>query len=197
MQKNLRSYRESFEPEKAEVIGRIIEDLVVIGEPPTGYRLYTSEIQSCLSVGLLLAALSVSASLLDLFVRDLTVAARIQSKFEGNMRLRGEVERQVEEEKSLRFDQMLDELITTVILPKDVGCLRQFYATKRIPLVHGLVRRLAADGFMPESWLDMAPVLARGNALEDRLEDTAIGDMLFVVGMMKTYRPWLVRRYNF
>lgn len=195
MQKILRSYRVSFEPEKAQAIQEILDSLAILGEPPTGYRLYTSEIQSCLSVGLLLAAVSVSTPLLDLFVRDLAVAARIQSKLDGDMRLRGEVERQVEEEKSLRFDQMLDELTSTVILPNDVESLRQFYTTKRIH-AHGLVRRLGSDGIVPGFWHDMFPDLARGTALEDRLEDTAISDISFVVEMMKKYRPWLVRRYS-
>lgn len=193
---NLRSYHESFEPEKIQVISGLIDDLVMLGEPPTGYRLYALEIRSCLSVGLLLAALSVSTSLLDLFVRDLVVAVRLQSKHDGDMRFWSEVEREAEEDKSLRFDGMLEELRLTVILPDDVELLSQFYAKTRIPLAHGLVRRLTSQGMMPEFWENMFPDSTRGTGLEDHLEDTALSDVSFVLVMMKKYRPWLVRRYS-
>jgi hypothetical protein len=79
----LRPYTESFEPETANAIRQLIDDLIVLGEGPMGYGLYTSEIQSCLSVGLLLAAVSVSTALLELFIRDMTVALRIESKHDG------------------------------------------------------------------------------------------------------------------
>jgi len=192
MPKTLRPYTEAFEQEKAHVIAGLIDDLETLGKEPTGYRIYTSEIQSCLSVGLLLAVISVSASLLELFVRDLTIAARIQKQRGGDMRLRGEVERQLEEDKSLRFDSMLRE---TNFSDDDVKALSQFYAKIRIPFAHGLVRRLTSDCIMPERCRDSLPDYARVMGLEDRLEDNAIDEIRFVVQTMKKYRPWVVEMH--
>jgi len=55
----LRTYQESFEPDTSRRITALIDDLESLGEPPTGYCFYTTETQSCLSVGLLLAAVSI------------------------------------------------------------------------------------------------------------------------------------------
>jgi hypothetical protein len=192
----LRSYQESFEPATVEVISVIIDDLAKIGEHPTGYRLYTSEIDKCLSVGLLLAAVSVSTSLIELFIRDLAVAANVLSKFDGDMKFKAQVEKSFEEDKTLGFSSMLEALRMTVVAPDDVEALQQFYEATRIPFAHGLVRRLTSSQDTSGEFDNVFSLLSRGIGLEDRLENEAIDEIQFVVRIIKRYRPWLIRRYD-
>jgi hypothetical protein len=195
--KELRSYKEAFEPEKVASISRLIDELDHLTDFRTGYKLYTSEIQGCLTGGLLLAAGSVSCSLLELFVRDLTVAHRILSRYGGDMRLRGRVEREIEGDRNLGFSEMLKELQLTVIRLEDATKLREFYEETRIPLAHALVHRLTPHlpGHEEAEVDDLFSDLARRSGLEDRLEDGALIEVGFVIQIMKTYQPWLLRRY--
>ena len=196
MPTSLRPYTESFEPEVAGAITRLIETLKEIGKLPLGYRLYTSEIQSCLSVGLLLAAVSVSSSLLELFVRDMTVAFRIASRHGGNLQMRAQVESSLEAERQTGFSAMLQELRVIVIEAADVDALRRFYESTRTPFARALVRRLTAtdnaDGYLSEVFAQAA----RRSGLEDRLENQAISEVEFVLQMVTKYLPWLLRRYT-
>jgi len=163
------------------------------------YKFYIAEIQGCLSGGLLLAAAALSAALLELFVRDLAVARRIVlSGDTGSVeRLRGRVERELEEDRQMGFAKMLDELRVTVLEPGDKDELRNFYDQTRVPLAHGLVRRLTGSPFGANEIDDLFSDLARRSVLENRIiEDGAIQDVQFVVGIMKKYQPWLLRRYN-
>ncbi|HEY4047902.1 MAG TPA: hypothetical protein VGM27_13655 [Acidobacteriaceae bacterium] len=193
----LRPYTESFEPETANAIRQLIDDLIVLGEGPMGYGLYTSEIQSCLSVGLLLAAVSVSTALLELFIRDMTVALRIESKHDGDIGLRYKIERSIEEDRDFGFNAMLKELRLTVIAPSDVESLHKFYEVTRIPFAHGLVRRLGSSTVRSELMVDWFGPLDRRAGLEHRLEDTAINEITFAVQIIKRYLPWLLRRYGY
>ncbi|HTT20907.1 MAG TPA: hypothetical protein VMG82_18375 [Candidatus Sulfotelmatobacter sp.] len=196
--KVLRSYTEAFEPEKVASISRLIDELDHLSDFRTGYKLYTSEIQGCLTGGLLLAAGSVSCALLELFVRDLTVAHRVHSRYEGDMRLRGRVEREIEGDRHFGFSEMLKELQLTVITPGDATKLREFYDQTRIPLAHALVRRPTSHlpGHEVDELDDLFSDLARRSSLEDRLEEGALIEVGFVIGIMKTYQPWLLRRYG-
>ncbi|MGB7555376.1 MAG: hypothetical protein WBM04_13465 [Candidatus Korobacteraceae bacterium] len=186
----LRSYKKSFGSAKVKIVSGLINDLENLSGSPTGYKIYTSEIQRCLSVGLLLAAVSVGTSLLELFIRDLSVVYKIVSRHRGNLKLIGKVARELEGDKRAGFNAMLRDLECAVIAPNDVEKLRSFYSKTRIPLAHGLVRRLdrtpAAD--ILEDLLGYRP------SIEERLEDEAIGEVRFVVRIIKKYRPWLVKR---
>jgi hypothetical protein len=87
---------------------------------------------------------------------------------------------------------MLAELESSVIECSDISALKEFYAKTRIPFTHGLVRRLTSNPLFSDHLSDLliAPA-ARTFGLEDRLEDTAISDIVWVVGIMKKYRQWL------
>src|SRR2546430_10690705 len=136
-----RSYKQAFGPKKVAAISALLEELEHLDDG-TGYRLYISEIQGCLQVGLLLAAVSVITPLIELFARDLTVAHRILRHHEGNMKLKGQVERELEAQRELGFSKMLEELQPTVIKPGDAKKLREFYEETRVPFAHALIRRL-------------------------------------------------------
>jgi hypothetical protein len=183
----LRSYKKSFSAPRVRTISRLIDELGELGGPLSGYKIYTSEIQGCLSVGLLLAALSVSTSMLELFVRDLAVAYRLESHYAGDMKLRGRVQREIEEDRQATFDSMLKELELTVITPKDGEALRAFYRETRIPIAHALLRRMTRDGV-----LDIFELPVSSRDLEERLEDAALAEIKFVVETVKNYRPWLL-----
>jgi len=190
----LRSYEESFEPGKVKVISELIDDLDELGDSFT-YKLYTSEIQRCLSAGLLLAAVSVSTSLLELFVRDLSVAQRILLRHGGDMKLKGRVERELEEDRQAGFHTMLEALQPTVTTSEDTASLREFYNQTRIPLAHALVRRLVSPHNQVGDEIDDLLGFSH-RSLEDRFEDGAIDEVRFVVQIIKKYRPWLLRRYR-
>jgi hypothetical protein len=93
---------------------------------------------------------------------------------------------------------MLKELQLTVIRPGDATKLREFYDQTRIPLAHALVRRLTSHlpGQEEGEVDDLFSDVARRSSLEDRLEDGAISEVGFVIQIMKTYQPWLLRRYG-
>jgi hypothetical protein len=192
---SLRSYKECFARPKVKLISQLIDELEDLTDPQTGYKVYTSEIQRCLSVGLLLAALSVSTSLLELFLRDLAVAYRILSCHEGDMELKHRVEREFEEDRQKTFDSILKDIELTVITPEDSEALRKFYRDTRIPLAHALIRRLSGGVFDVPELDDLFASLSRHTKLEERFEDAALADIKFTVRMLKKYRPWLLRRY--
>jgi hypothetical protein len=195
----LRAYTESFDEAKAATIAKLIKDLDDIREFPMGYGFYTREIKNCLSVGLLMAAVSVSSSLLELFIRDLLVTVRINERHEGNLLLIARVERETEEDRSLGFNAMLDGLQDVkqpnseafLIDPEDVVKLKQFYKLTRIPFAHGMVRRLTSK-YDNERISDLFASVSRGFSLEDRIEDDGIDEVAFVVEVLKKYIPALM-----
>jgi hypothetical protein len=195
----LRAYTESFDEAKAATIAKLIKDLDDIREFPMGYGFYTREIKNCLSVGLLMAAVSVSSSLLELFIRDLLVTVRINERHEGNLLLIARVERETEEDRSLGFNAMLDGLQDVkqpnseafLIDPEDVVKLKQFYKLTRIPFAHGMVRRLTSK-YDNERISDLFASMSRGFSLEDRIEDDGIDEVAFVVEVLKKYIPALM-----
>ncbi len=199
----LRSYTESFDAEKVAAITKLIEDLNEIGKYPTGYRLYALEIENCLSVGLLMAAVSVSASLLELFMRDLFVAFLIDNQHDGNIALMAKLEREAEEDRKLGFNAILDELRDAkqpnsealLLDSEDITKLKEFYKKTRIPFAHGLVRRLTSK-FDDEGISDLFALLARRFDLESRIEDEAVDEVSFVVKILKKYHLGLLAHYE-
>jgi len=192
--RDLRSYQVAFESKTVARISTLIDDLEELGKSRFGYRVYTSEIQGCLMGGLLLAAASVSYALLELFVRDLDVMYIIALRYGGDVKLTSRVERELETDRKAGFSEMLKDLQQTVVEVADADKLRDFYNDTRIPLAHGLVRRLTKE--LPEEFDDMFARIARRGKLEQRFEGEAIGDVEFVLMMMKKYLPWLLRRYS-
>lgn len=189
-----RPYTEQFSPQQAAKISELIHDFDRISSARPGYVVFSSEIRGCLFNGLLLAALGVSSSLLELFVRDLVVALRIQQRYSGDMGLRGQVENDLEADRQLGFVQMVQELTDLVITPADAKELERFYDSIRIPLSHGLIRRFTSDG---TGWLeDLFADVARRSKLEDAIESRAIGAIEFVVAIIARYLPWLDRRLS-
>jgi hypothetical protein len=184
----LRPYTKAFSTAKVRRISALLAELKHLRASLPRYRIFIFEIRGCLSVGLLLAATQVSTAVLELFVRDLTVAHRIKSRHKANIELRGRVERESEEDRGLSFAKMLDEL-SVVISDHDVKALRGFYKETRIPLAHALVRRFTSltpdDGLLDDVFSSLAP----GSGLENRIEDEdgALKHIEFVVQMFKKY----------
>jgi len=189
--KTPRSYTEAFEPAEREAISKLIKEFDDLRNSPSGNHVLIAEIQGCLSVGLLLAGSLVSAALLELFVRDLTVRQRLTTKHNGDPRFKAQVEREAEENRNLGFSAMRDEISPAIISASDAQLMRRFYSDTRIPLAHALVRRFADPA--PDSDLldNLFAPLARSFQLEDRLLNGAIGNISSVVRMLKTYRTFL------
>jgi predicted Rdx family selenoprotein len=192
--RELRSYKVAFESKTVAQISELIDELEEVGKSRAGYKVYTSEIQGCLMGGLLLGAASVSYALLELFIRDLDVMYVIALNHGGDVKLRARVERELEADRKAGFAEMLKDLEQTVIEAADASRLRDFYDHTRVPLAHGLVRRLTKE--FPDEFDDMFAKISRRGKLEQRIEGEAITDVKFVISMLKKYLPWLLRRYS-
>jgi hypothetical protein len=192
----LRSYKESFAPRQIVLIDSLIGDLDILGKAPPHWHIYTLELQGCLSVGLLLAAVTVSGTLLELFVRDLNIALRTEQKLDGE--LIGAFDSELQGDRSATFAVLVDALTPLVITSSDAKAMKEFYQHVRIPFAHGLTIRLSDSESMSGIFDDRDDMglLMRNHNIEKHLEDEALKEVQLVVRMMVKYRPWLVRRLN-
>jgi len=195
--KNTRSFKQQFKPEQVVKISELIHDLENVEDAATGYKVFCTEIQGCLSNGLLLASVLVSWSWLELFVRDLLVALRIEQQYAGDISVRARVEKALEHDHELGFKKMVQELTRLVFTPNDARELLRFYDAVRVPLSHGLIRRFTSSDVEKAQWLEeLFADQARRAKLEDTIESRAISAVAFVVKVTMRYQPWLLRRLH-
>jgi hypothetical protein len=142
----LRPLEQQFEAETVARIHLLIAAIQALDVPYGPCRYYLSEIARSLDAGLFLAAVELSASLLELVARMLLI--RIQ-EYDANPQTRndpypGLLRRQIsiEYDRHMMFPQILNELEShDVIAAEDAAELRKFYNETRIPLHHGLSGR--------------------------------------------------------
>lgn len=113
----IRDYRQQFGAAKRNRILRLID-----GYPKalatSEYKYQVRELQRCLQMGLLLSALHNAAALLELFVRDLVARRKlIANDFtKDNWRQKLiEIEFALEEDKSMGFENLINQLKGKVI----------------------------------------------------------------------------------
>lgn len=160
-------------------------------------KYFINEIISCLEAGLLLAALEVATSFLELFVRELLIVARCGSSGTlGGKPSRqlffDKVRREIEDEERLSFGGMADELEgLEVIDPSDAYGIKDFYKTVRVPVHHGLTRRLiCGPSYIPgEDWLDLLfpGSWDRLHKVEQLFEDDSITHLHDIADFMVKY----------
>jgi len=169
-------------------VTRLIESCEELSLGRRDYAYQLKELRSCLEVGLLIAALHLACSMIELFVRDLLIAKRMCDRW-GDVKpdapSRAKIVREIEHERELGFPGMLDELSGRALEGEDAAKLGRFYRQIRIPLLHGLVTRFVA----PEATFfeDLRGGVDRFRQLEDRIENIAILEIGFVLKQIKKY----------
>jgi hypothetical protein len=151
-------------------------------------RLFAREVISCLEAGLLLAALQVSASLFELYLRELlVVVAPFRSTVSGEsvVSMIEDLDRQLEDNRDPQFGfkLMVNGLLKIGLLSNEQAeGFKDFYTAVRIPMHHGLTRRLATNlGYewvLPgdKEFLEALTLgrITRGHELESDLETRAL-----------------------
>lgn len=186
---------EQFEAPKAERIRCIAQSFYSVQEVGGGIRYFAVEVARCLEAGLLLAALHVASSLLELSVRKLLIDHRFaeQDSLDDSSDLLDDLEYQVEDRKHLRFQAMVDELDSASIIEADeADALRIFYSDVRIPIQHGITRRFVRDEqrLQEESFFDAVFKLdhrMRFHRFEDTIEDKSLEYIRLVSDFVLTH----------
>uniref|UniRef100_UPI00131A5B7C hypothetical protein n=1 Tax=Salinibacter altiplanensis TaxID=1803181 RepID=UPI00131A5B7C len=122
---------EQFEGPRAAQIRRLARSFRSIENIGDGIRYFAVELARCLEAGLLLSALHVASSLLELMVRKLVVEHRIaeEDKPENPFELMNELEYKVEDEKKLSFKSMINELeSSSLVNAEEAEALKRFYS---------------------------------------------------------------------
>jgi len=156
------------------------------------------EIARCLDAGLLFAALEVATSLLELFVKDLLIAARV----EDNTSQRSprpfqlpddQIEREIEDVERLYFNGIVDELVARKAIDQsDADAIKDFYKNVRIPIHHGLTRRfirLSSDVHEGGDLLTSLSLgrLGRFHKFEEVIEEDSIRHLFTIVDFLGRY----------
>src|SRR3989442_11688299 len=98
---------EQFERPAAERIKSLIDTIDTLGAMDGPERYFGYELQQCLRAGLLLAALHVACSLLELRVRHLALAISAGTSNDKQPRL-SVLQRQLEQDRKQRFKALVD-----------------------------------------------------------------------------------------
>jgi hypothetical protein len=189
----LRPLEQQFEAETVTKIRLLIEAFRALDVPAGPGRYYMSEIARSLEAGLLLAAIELSASLLELVVRELV--ARLQEQnadphqefgpyFGASTR-----RLDLEYDRRLMFTQLLDKLeSSSVVKSEDAALVRKFYKETRIPLHHGLPGRyVSGSQASPSNDLIAVLSVASLHSFEEALEQRAIKELDCVVNFIAAY----------
>jgi len=187
----IRPLHEQFEAEKVQEIREIQSSFNSLPFEGRAAKYFIIEIISCLDAGLLLAALEVATTFLELFVRDLLVIARCGSNVTSRPLFLDKVRRELEDEERLSFGGMVDELEgLEVIDPSDAHEIKDFYKTVRVPVHHGLTRRLiCGPSYIPEDfydWLFSGPK-DRLHEVEKLVEDDSIRHLSDIANFIVKY----------
>lgn len=188
----LRPLEEQFTGSRLGRIRRLQTELKELIYGDGAAKLYVNELVNSLEGGLLLAAIHLTGSLLELFVRDLLLYnikhTQLSSKSIDDL------ESILEDSKpEWSFNKILEELEKLNVLhANDVKNMNEFYKKVRIPIMHGItgrfVRGQRVDDFSKEK--DIFDKLfnsreSRNHRLEEKLEDESIELMELAVNFMR------------
>jgi hypothetical protein len=174
----IRPLEQQFPPLKAAKIRRLIERLGAIEYPPGAARFYAAEVQVVLEAGALLAALSTSWTLLE-------VTARARLVQQGPR-----LERKLEEDKSMKLPQLVDELAERGVLSAtDREWAKNTYDKVRIPVQHGISARFIRSHESKRrsdvrEWLYRGMPVS-GRDLEELIEEKAVGYLAKIVALLE------------
>lgn len=178
----LRPLREQFPPEKASALLQIRARLegVRFGGGAAAY--YAANLRDAITSGVLLAAVSLSASLLEVCVRELVIGYS-QSVARKGLRLQEELEAM----RTKGFLELLRALVDCGLFEPDDGeSAKRFYKEIRIPIHHGLPARFV-EFHEPDRFVlfGLLPLSIGSHELEETIEDHAIEYLDTVVGILE------------
>lgn len=188
----IRPLEEQLEYEKVKQFRLLIEafrELDIPNGPGTYFRY---EIIHSLEAGLLLAAIELSASLLELVVRDLV--AKLREKKYGLLQKYGSyfsaLKRRLdlENDRTMMFLQLLKELESNAIITSEnADPVRKFYKYVRIPLHHGLTGRYISKSLQSPSDDLFAVMFTASHSFEESIEQRAFEELSCVVNFIGAY----------
>jgi len=196
----IRPLEKQFEPDKCAEIRNLIAKFSALPFEGGACRYFALEVTGCLEAGLLLAAVSVTSILLETFFRELLIFHRLQSAGPTTSRwgdtslLLNKLEKEAEDgHPRLYFDKIVDQLTGCVLDTAEAEAAKKFYKDVRVPMHHGLTRRLivetkAEEMDMGDSWnMFFATNLNRLHELEEVIEENATKYLGFVVDLIQKY----------
>lgn len=155
-----RSLEEQFEPERANRL-RLIEEAFLalrVSGRVSGY--YLSEISRAIDRGMLLAAIQLATTLLEIWLRDLLVIRKVtQNTIKSTHELRWlmtKIDREIEGiDNGSRFADLIRELQTLEVIDEgEVSWLKETYKQLRNPLHHGISGRIVDPEFAQREMLN-------------------------------------------
>ena len=195
-------YKKQFDKSKRKRIKTLIKEYGKIPLVDYDYKYQTFELQCCLSVGLLLAVLNTASSLLELFIRDLVVINQLKKEkvkiLQSSIKMKrgalnkklGEIEKRIEEDRSMTFSKLIEILEKEKAIKKgDKKELGKFYKYVRIPLSHGLIRRFVVKHDKGSRFIEkLLGTIDRFHNFEEVIEDFALDELEFILKIIRKYQ---------
>ena len=186
----LRPLEKQFEAQTVKKIREQIESFRKLNLPHGPCHYYAFEIMRALEAGLLLAAIELTASLLELSLRDLVFLNREKNAIPNHEfgPIFGQSARRLdlEYERNVMFTQLIDEIESAGLASSnDTEPIKKFYKETRIPIHHGLPGRYVAKSKECPSG-DFFSVLfsTEIHSFEDALEKSALDDLSLVTNFL-------------
>jgi len=191
----LRPLEKQFEPKKVREIRNLAEEFDQLRKQmkggPAGYMI--SGIHRCLETGIILGALSISLSLLDMFIHDMVILHEKEKEQNGDHR-REKFPALKTGHQRLPFEDNLTTFIQDRwIDPQDGEALLEMYKKIGVPLHHILSRHIGPfskmmiigedrllDRFLTRSFGDF-------HRVEEMIEDNATSSMKVIVSFLRKY----------
>ncbi len=147
MKRGARPLEDQFKAETAARIRAVAARTAGLQLPDGVSRYYRSELVQLLEAGMLLGAVHVAASLLEIAIRGMIVE-RAQSASHGS----ADLEAALEARRDLGFSQLVGALCDAGLFDReDAKRAVKFYQEVRIPIHHGLPNRFVT--FHGEEWV--------------------------------------------
>jgi hypothetical protein len=188
-----RPLEQQFKAKTVTKIRGLIKSLQSLNVPAGPSNYYVFEIIRALETDLLLAAVELAASLLELMVRELVARLREKNAYlnhEIGPYLGASARRlDLEYERHLMFHQLVDELESSgIVTSANADLVRKFYREIRIPLQHGLTLRYVSQSQNSPS-SDLLAVLQASciNSFEEDFEKRALEELKTVIHFIAVY----------
>lgn len=188
-----------FEGKKVTAIRKLESSYAKLPFRGGAARYYSQEVARSLDSGLLLAALTVASSMLELFVRDLLIATRFHDNSPDDdmaaCRMLDDIERALDERiNELDFQAMVEELADRDQIDLlDAERITDFSRSVRVPLHRGMTRSILVNsGNSPVGTEDPLACLffgriGRFHRFEEIVEEEALRYLKTIVAFVAKY----------
>jgi hypothetical protein len=158
-------------------------------------RYFAKELNGCLEAGLLLAAIGIAASLLEIFARNLLIEALTNAQTANDKSAReiiNQIERVIEDDRPRHVFALIIKTLKemTIIEESDAENIENFYKDIRIPIHHGITRRFVRGSRhkTEDEWLTLyLDIEFRFHRIEDVIENDSIKHLKTVAEFIRKY----------